>query len=190
MTEDIKLLLHICCGPCSTAAVAAWRADGADVTGTFFNPNIHPFAEHERRREVLERYAGDIGLPLLGEAEYDVRAWLVMVRGEEEKGRRCRLCIRQRLESTARLAAANGFAAFSTTLIISPYQDHDIIREAGDRAAAAAGTRFYYRDLRPSYRESISMSRASGLYRQAYCGCIFSEEEAARERAAGKSRAK
>lgn len=170
--------------------VAAWREQGAAVTGVFFNPNIQPFSEHERRRESLQSYADAIGLPLAGEPEYDIRAWLEMVRGEEEKGKRCRLCIGQRLVYTARVAAAEGFPAFSTSLLVSPYQDHDIIREAGDLAAAATGTAFVYRDLRPRYRESVAMSRDAGLYRQNYCGCVFSEEEALRERAAGSSREK
>lgn len=178
----MKLLLHVCCAPCSTATVASWREEGFDLTGAFFNPNIHPFSEHERRRETLLGYSGDIGLPLIGEPEYDVRAWLAMVRGREEKGERCRLCIGQRLTRTAELAAAGGFGSFSTTLLVSPYQDHDIIREEGKHAAAAAGIGFLYRDLRPRYRDSVTLSRAAGLYRQNYCGCIFSEEEAARER--------
>lgn len=184
----MKLLLHICCGPCSTASVASWRGEGFGVTGTFFNPNIHPFSEHERRRETLATYAADIGLPLVGEPIYDVRSWLAMVQGQEEKGERCRLCIRQRLRHTAALAAAGGFNTFSTTLLISPYQEHDLIRAEGEQAAADAGIGFRYRDLRPRYRESIEMSRKAGLYRQDYCGCVFSEEEAARERAARRSR--
>ncbi|RJQ45098.1 MAG: hypothetical protein C4534_05455 [Gaiellales bacterium] len=182
MAPDSKLLLHICCAPCSTAAVAAWRAEGFDLAGTFFNPNIHPFAEHERRRETLMAYSAGIGLPLAGEPEYDVKAWLEMVRGREEKGERCRLCIGQRLRRTAETAVKGGFGAFSTTLLISPWQEHDIIQEEGERAAAAAGVAFLYRDLRPRYRESVELSRAAGLYRQNFCGCVFSEEEAARER--------
>lgn len=179
----MKLLLHICCAPCSTATLAAWREAGADVTGAFYNPNIHPFAEHERRRVTLLDYAGAAGLPLLGEPEYDVKAWLAMVGDAVEKGRRCRLCISQRMRHVAGLAAGNGFSAFSTTLLVSPYQEHEIVREEGELAAAAAGVEFRYRDLRPRYRESVEMSRGAGLYRQNYCGCVFSEEEAARERA-------
>jgi hypothetical protein len=187
MASDMKLLLHICCAPCSTASINALREEGLGLTGAFYNPNIHPFSEHERRREALLTYAADTGLQLIGDPEYDVKVWLSIVRGEEEKGRRCRLCIGQRMEQTARLAADSGFKVFSTTLLISPYQDHDIIREAGSRAATAAGIEFLYRDLRPHYRQSIDISRAAGIYRQNYCGCIFSEEEAARERKAKKS---
>ena len=184
----MKLLLHICCAPCSSAAVEAWRPEAAQVTGVFFNPNIHPFSEHQRRYETLLDYAGRIALPLTGEPYYDVTAWLRMVAGRDEKGVRCRPCISQRLLHTAELAAATGFDAFSTTLLISPYQEHEIIQEEGERAAAAAGTTFEYRDLRPLFRRSLELSRKAGLYRQNYCGCIYSEAEAAAERARRKSR--
>lgn len=180
----MKLLLHICCAPCATATVDAWRADGAEVSGAYFNPNIHPFAEHERRLETLRQYAGGIGLPLLGEPEYNVAAWLRAVVGADEKPDRCRICFSQRLRYTARLAAAAGFDAFSTSLLISPWQEHEIIMEAGELAGAEAGVRFAYRDLRPEYRRSRELSQTAGLYRQKYCGCIYSEAEAARERAA------
>ena len=180
----VKMLLHICCAPCSTATVEAWRLDAVELTGVFFNPNIHPFAEHERRYQTLLAYAGTIGLPLIGEPRYDIKAWLSQVQGKEEKGIRCRVCIAERLRHTAELAAAGGFEAFSTTLAISPYQDHEIIREEGERAAARSGSKFIYRDLRPSYRRSRELSRQAELYRQNYCGCIFSELEAALARAA------
>lgn len=182
MATDMKLLLHICCAPCSTATVAAWREAGYGLTGAYFNPNIQPFAEHEQRRETLLAYASASSLPLLGEAEYDIKAWLAMVRGNEGKGDRCRLCISQRMRYTAGLAVSSGFAAFSTTLLVSPYQEHEMVRAAGEQAAADAGIEFAYRDLRPRYRESVTLSREAGLYRQKYCGCIFSEEEAARQR--------
>lgn len=179
----MKLLLHICCAPCATATAQAWRADGAEIAGTYFNPNIHPFAEHEQRLATLKSYAGEIGLPLIGDPLYDVAAWLRQIAGSDEKPDRCRICIAQRLSHTARLAAANGFDSFSTSLLISPWQEHEIIIEEGERAAAASGIDFAYRDLRTEYRLSRQMSRDAGLYRQKYCGCIYSEAEAARERA-------
>lgn len=183
MDPDLKLLLHICCAPCSTTTLAAWREAGADLAGAFYNPNIHPFVEHERRRVTLLAYAARVGMPLLGEPEYDVKAWRAMIGDALEKGHRCRLCIGQRLRHVAKLAASNGFAAFSTTLLVSPYQDQEIIRKEGELAAAANGVEFRFQDLRPRYRESVELSRAAGLYRQKYCGCSFSEEEAAMERA-------
>lgn len=164
----------------------SWRREGADITGTYFNPNIQPFSEHQRRYDTLLAYASGLGLPLIGEPEYDVAAWLRMVSGNEEKGRRCRFCIGQRLRYAAGLAAAEGFDAFSTTLSVSPWQDHEIILAEGEAAAAAADIEFAYRDLRPRYRRSIELSKQAGLYRQKYCGCIFSEQEAALQRAGGR----
>lgn len=184
----MKLLLHICCAPCSTITVQSWRQDGVEVTGSFFNPNIQPLSEHQRRYDTLLAYASKIDLELIGEPLYDVTAWLKMVAGHEQKGERCRLCIAHRLRHTASLAAGAGFDAFSTSLLVSPYQDHEIIIEAGRAAGHEAGIEFAYRDLRPLYRESVAISRNAGLYRQNYCGCIYSEEEAALERQAARSR--
>lgn len=179
----MKLLLHICCAPCATATIDSWRGEVTELSGVYFNPNIHPFSEHQRRYDTLLDYAGRIGLPLVGEPLWDVTAWLRQVAGNDGKGPRCRICIAQRLNYTAALAAAQGCDAFSTSLLISPYQEHEIIREAGEQAAAVAGVQFAYRDLRPEFRRSREMSAAADLYRQKYCGCIYSEAEAALERA-------
>lgn len=179
----MRLLLHICCAPCSTATVEAWRSGGAALSGTFFNPNIHPYSEHQLRYDTLLAYASRIDLPLLGEPVYDVAEWLRAVAGNEQKGKRCRVCIGKRLRHTAELAAAGDFDAFSTTLLVSPWQEHDIIMEQGELAEVDVGVPFVYRDLRPSYRRSVELSREAGLYRQKYCGCIYSEHEAALERA-------
>jgi hypothetical protein len=182
----MTILLHICCAPCATATIDYWRADGEQVAGTFFNPNIHPLEEHDRRYASLLDYARRSEIELVGEPRYDVTRWLRQVTGNEEKGRRCRICIRERMLHTARIAAEGRLQGFSTSLLISPWQDHELIREAGESAARSTGVPFLYRDLRGQYRRSREMSRAAGLYMQKYCGCIFSEEEAARERAARK----
>lgn len=176
---SMNLLLHICCAPCSTVTIQSWRREGFDVTGSYFNPNIQPFSEHRRRYDTLLGYASKIDLPLMGEPMYDIVAWLRMVSGREQKSERCRLCIAHRLSHVAKLAADAKFDSFSTSLLVSPWQEHEIIIEEGRRAGEAAGVEFAYRDLRPLYRESINVSRSAGLYRQKYCGCIFSEEEAA-----------
>lgn len=184
----MKMLLHICCAPCATATIESWRLEGVEITGTYFNPNIHPFSEHELRHDAMLAYVREIGLPMTGEPLYDVTDWLKRVAGNEEKGKRCRICISQRLLHTARLAAKDGFSAFSTTLLISPYQEHEVIMEEGLRAEGITGVEFAYRDLRPQYRRSREMSKEAGLYRQNYCGCIFSEGEAALARQRRKSK--
>jgi len=182
----VKLLLHICCAPCSTVTIESWRSVGADVTGTFFNPNIHPYVEHQRRYDTLLGYAENIDLPLVGQPQYHIKEWLGQMHGNEDKGPRCRICIGQRLRYTASLAAEGEYDAFSTTLLVSPWQEHEIIRETGEALAEEHCTRFAYRDLRPSYRQSIHMSHEASLYRQRYCGCIYSEYEAAQERQSGR----
>lgn len=153
------------------------------MDGTFFNPNIHPFSEHQRRYDTLLAYAGRIDLRLVGEPLYSVRDWLESVHGNEQRGDRCRICIGGRMRHTAELASAGGYDAFSTTLLVSPWQEHELIIKEGEAAAGLAGVEFAYRDLRPSYRRSVQMSKEAGLYRQNYCGCIYSEHEAALERA-------
>ena len=172
-----KTLLHICCGPCATFTVNTLRAAGAVLTGYWYNPNIQPYSEHERRRESLARFAEQVDLPMIWHPGYEMTAFFHAVHGQEQFGLRCRACYRLRLESTAPVAAQQGFEAFSTTLLISPYQNHELLARVAEEAAEAAGVPFAYYDFRPGYRESVRLSREMGLYRQPYCGCIFSEEE-------------
>jgi predicted adenine nucleotide alpha hydrolase (AANH) superfamily ATPase len=172
---SMKLLLHTCCGPCATATIPFWTARDAEVTGFFFNPNIHPLLEWRRRATGAHDVAEMSGIDMLVDPAYDPAAWFAAVNPGEES--RCRRCIRLRLMRAAEEAATRGFAAFSTTLAISPYQDHEAIRTAGDEAARRHEVDFIYADLRPLYGESRRLSREWGIYRQKYCGCLVSEWE-------------
>ncbi len=169
------LLLHICCGPCATATEEFWRAEGLEVIGLFYNPNIQPFQEHRRRLEGARTLAQARSFRLVEDASYDPAEWfrLVGLRGED----RCRACIGMRLEAAARHAVGVGATTLSTSLAISPWQDHEAIREGGAEAARRHGLSFLYEDLRPRYRESRHQARELDLYRQQYCGCILSEWE-------------
>ena len=178
----MRILLHNCCGPCSCHPVSYLRSQGHDLTGFFYNPNIHPYREFERRLQTLREYAAGESLEVIVDASYDVRAYLMQVVDAADRGRRCRICYGIRLDRTAREAAARGFEAFSTTLLVSPYQDHDAVREAGVEASHRHGVRFKYEDLRRGWPETVRMAKEKGLYRQGYCGCIFSEEERYRRR--------
>ena len=180
-----RLLLHVCCGPCATYTVAYLRGLGYDVTGYWFGPNIHPFSEHQRRRDALETLAADIDLPVIWEPGYAMPAFLRLVAGTPERPGRCRICYRLRLARTARAAAAGGFDAFSTTLLISPYQDLDAIRAIGEEEGAAPGVRFHFENLRKGFAEHHRLAREHGLYMQRYCGCVYSEWEGLRGRAVG-----
>ena len=184
-----KVLLHTCCGPCSLAVVEALRGRGHEVLGFFYNPNIHPFAEFERRRQAMAQAAEAIGLPMIWRDDYGLVEFLRRVVFHERE--RCPLCYEMRLGMAARAAAFEGCDAFTSTLLISPYQDQAALREIGERAAESAGVRFLGDDFRRLFREGHHRARESGLYCQNYCGCIYSEMEAAaqRKKRAGRGRA-
>ena len=179
MTADkLKLLLHLCCAPCS-AHVLNLLAETCDVTGYFYNPNIHPESEYRRRLMEAERHCRDKHIRLLP-STYQPRDWLSLTRGyeaEPEGGARCAICFRLRLEETARIAAAHRFDRFGTTLTISPHKDAALINRIGREAGARHHLRFHEADFRKGngYGESCRLSRALGLYRQHYCGCVFSK---------------
>ena len=179
-----RLLLHVCCAPCAAYPVPALRALGSRVTGYFFNPNIQPAGEHARRLEALERYAPALGLDLVVAAEAQPDSWSAAVAGSG--GDRCRSCYELRLRATAREAQRGGFDAFSTTLLFSIHQKHELICAVAGEVARAEGVPFLYRDLREGWVEGGRAYRESGLYRQRYCGCLPSaiEREADRRKPA------
>lgn len=178
-----RLLLHICCGPCSTYSIRRLREQGFEVTGFWYNPNIHPFAEHERRRECILAYGKEVGLTLIEWESYEMPAYFRAVVGHEAFGERCAICYRLRLERTAEIARQKHFDAFSTTLLISPYQQQALIRSVGQELAGSRGLEFYFENLRRGWSERGHMAREHHLYQQRYCGCIYSEWEAAERRA-------
>jgi predicted adenine nucleotide alpha hydrolase (AANH) superfamily ATPase len=152
----------------------------------WYNPNIHPFTEYSRRMESLAGFAAFRDLELHVEYEYGLRSFLGVVyregmpdseTGPENKSRRCASCYRMRLEKTARYGAENGYSHFSTSLLVSPWQDHECIKKTAEELAGIYGIAFLYRDFRPFYREGQKEAREMEMYMQKYCGCIFSEEE-------------
>ena len=145
------------------------------VTAFWYNPNIHPFTEHKQRLESLESLAQKENMPLIVADGYDVVSYFRKVVGHESQ--RCGYCFRLRLSMTALVAKLKGFDAFSTTLLISPYQNQQLLKEVGEEVAAERDVGFLYEDLTPGFRESQQMSRDQGLYRQKYCGCLYSEWE-------------
>lgn len=180
------LLLHICCGPCATYPVPHLRELGFEVLGWWYSPNIHPAGEHALREASLRAYVEEVALPLES-GPYEPERYEEAVLGHEARPERCRRCYRLRLEATAREAARRRIGAFSTTLLISPYQDQDAIHEVGDEVAGRHGLRFYFENLRRGWAERGRLARRYGLYLQQYCGCRFSlaerEASVARERA-------
>ena len=171
----MNLLLQICGAPCANQCIDVLRADGHALTGFWYNPNIHPFTEYRSRRNCLREYAKTVELPLLERDEYALRPFVRAV--AEDISGRCVKCYEMRLSAAAQTAAENGFDGFTSSLFISPYQNHELLREVAERAAAAHGVTFFYRDFRPYFRAGQERARELGMYIQKYCGCVFSEEE-------------
>lgn len=176
----MRILTHVCCGPCFTAVHELLGGEEHGLTAFYYNPNIHPQAEFRRRLIYFDRFCRLKAVPaIIG--DYSIGDYFKAVGTELEKPGRCRRCYRLRLGLAAQTAAANNFDAFTTTLLISPYQYHDEIADLGRELAREQGVQFLYRDFRPLFRRSIELSKALALYRQKYCGCVFSESERAPE---------
>ncbi|MDR0289778.1 MAG: epoxyqueuosine reductase QueH [Treponema sp.] len=173
----MKLLFHCCCAPCATACIENLSAESIAPTLFWYNPNIHPLDEYQKRRDALSAFAAAQNLPLEIIDEYGEETFLSGIGSETEAPKRCELCYRMRLERAAAFSAENGFDAFSTSLLISPYQNHDAIRSIGEELAARHGLQFFYKDFRPLFRQGQNKARALGLYMQKYCGCMFSINE-------------
>lgn len=182
-----RIALHACCGPCLIEPLDALSKVAERVTVVYFNPNIHPVAEYELRRDTLLAYAQSVGTQVV-ELPYEPRQWLETagaVAGDKEE--RCRACYRLRLGAVAAWAAENGHDAIATTLTVSPYQDAVAIAEAGLRAGRESGVDYAAVDFRDRYPEATRRSRELGMYRQNYCGCLMSDVEARSERAARRA---
>ena len=173
----MKTLLHICCAPCANQCIDVLRGDHFEVTGFWYNPNIHPFTEYRARRNCLRDYAQTIDLPVIEKNDYGIRPFVREVAEDMEFRHRCVKCYEMRLYEAAKTAAEGGFDSFTSSLILSPYQQHDLMREIAQRAAGEYGVEFLYRDFRPYFRAGQERARELGFYMQKYCGCIFSEEE-------------
>lgn len=179
-----KLLLHACCAPCSSY-VLSYLTQYFDITVDFYNPNIAPQAEYDHRRAELARLIGEMphaGAITVLESDYDARVFADAVRGlekEKEGGARCAVCFRLRLEHAAQEAARMGADFFTTTLTISPHKDAALLNGLGQEIAAAHGLNYLCSDFkkRNGFKESIALSEQYHLYRQDYCGCVYSRQE-------------
>ncbi|MCD4804255.1 MAG: epoxyqueuosine reductase QueH [Desulfobacterales bacterium] len=171
----MKILLHICCAPCSIYPVKTLRNDGYNVMGFFYRHNIHPYTECLKRQENLEHYANIINLKVIYQEGYDLEGFLQNTVFRESN--RCLYCYHDRLRSTALTAKHGKFDCFSSTLLYSKFQKHNIIKSIGESIGKSVGIPFYYQDFRSGWKEGIEESKRLELYRQQYCGCIYSEKE-------------
>ena len=173
----MNTLMHICCAPCANRPIDLLRSEGLSVAGFWFNPNIHPYTEYQARKRTLEEYSKEIGMKLIIGGSYDLRTFITNVADNIDG--RCAYCYRVRMEETARYryAAENGYDSFTTSLLISPYQNHEAIRATAQAMGEKYGVEFLYRDFRPLFQAGQEFAREHGFYMQKYCGCIFSEED-------------
>ncbi len=174
-----KILVHTCCAPCLIAPYTGLKEAGHSIAAFWFNPNIHPLLEYQKRRDTLRDFAAQEGFHLFEEDDYGLVGFLQNTLNKIDQ--RCEYCYRTRLEAAARRAVQEGYEAFTTTLLYSRYQNHERIIAICEELAARYGISFFYEDWRRLWQEGIKLSKAAGMYRQQYCGCIFSEEDRYRE---------
>jgi epoxyqueuosine reductase len=165
----------MCCGPCATYPVRVLREEGMEIMGFFYRHNIHPFEECRRREEALAKFSEIADFRIIRQEDYRLEEFLRGVVFREAD--RCRYCYHERLRATALLARRGKFGAFTTTLLYSKFQNHELIRATGESVGRSTGVPFLYRDFREGWKEGIETSRKLDLYRQSYCGCIYSEKE-------------
>ncbi len=175
----MKLILHACCAPCLIHPLNVLQQEGIKVWGFFYNPNIHGFDEFTKRHNSVLDYAKKVELPLIpARYPYPVEDYFRQVNLKESpESARCSICWTLRLKETARIAKINNFDYFSTTLLVSPYQDQETLKSIGMRIAEEEGVAFFYRDFRDGFRKTHDEARDMGMYMQKYCGCIYSERE-------------
>ena len=171
----MNLLLHICCACCLCAPLSELRKEGFKVTGIFYNPNIHPLLEFRKRMKALRVFQESDPIPVVYHEEYGLREYLKNV--QYEGNDRCAGCYAMRLKFTASYAKENGFEAFTSTMLFSVYQNHEQLKMLSENMSKEYGIGFVYRDYRYLSECSHDIARKKMIYRQGYCGCIFSEYE-------------
>ena len=177
----MKLLLHTCCAPCSVYCIDELRKEGIEPTVYWYNPNIHPYMEYKARRDCLKEYTKSINVEAIFEEDYGLDEFCKEA-VKDLKNRCTNYCYPVRIEQTCKYAKENGYDTFTTTLLVSPYQNHEGICEVAERIAKIYDLKFLYRDFRVGFREGQAKARELGLYMQKYCGCIFSEEDRYRKK--------
>lgn len=172
----MKILLHICCGPCLIYPLRRLNDQGFKVKGFYYNPNIHPVSEYSRRKDAVMVLSNELQLELEC-PEYLPSEFSQAINANLHAPERCVDCWRLRLKKTALYAQENSFEAFSSTLLVSPYQNQELLKQLGSQVAKEVGVDFYYEDFRVGFRQAHEEARGKGIYCQKYCGCSYSELE-------------
>ena len=193
----MNILLHVCCSNCSLYPIKILRSGDHDFTGFWFNPNIQPYEEYQSRLASLKKLSDLWQVDILYNEKYTPEEYFKALNIAEDTlscfdsdnspsskdfiippaPDRCKSCYQLRLEKTAEEAKKGGFDAFTTTLLISPYQDFEQISATGSKLAEKYDVMFHMEDFRPHFRDAMNLAKELDLYRQKYCGCIFSREE-------------
>jgi predicted adenine nucleotide alpha hydrolase (AANH) superfamily ATPase len=176
----MKILLHTCCAPCLIYPLEKLRAKEDNIVGLFYNPNIHPYQEYKNRKQALEDFSRKAKVEIIY-PEYKPAEYFQEVNGKEESKERCSLCWRLRLKKSAGVAKERGCEAFTTTLLVSPFQDQEMLKQIGSEIGNDEGIECYYEDFRPGFKKAHEEARVKGIYCQKYCGCIYSEIERCRK---------
>lgn len=170
----MKLLIHVCCGPCFIAPYHHLK-DEHDITAFWFNHNIHPYTEYVKRRDTLRDFVKKYNITYIEKDEYDLDRFIQNSVFKENK--RCISCYYERLKYTAIIAKKGKFDGFTSTLLYSKHQNHKLMIEIAESLAKEYGVNFYYQDFREYWKEGIELSKEEAMYRQQYCGCIYSERD-------------
>lgn len=171
----MRLLLHICCAPCSAYPIKFFKENNIDITGYFYNPNIHPYEEYKKRLNALKEYSKIVNIDVIYNDNYGLIEFTKNVVNDIKN--RCSYCYYSRMEEVVKYAKDNGYDAFSSTLFVSPYQKHELLKNICMDLSKKYNIDFYYKDFRDNYYEGQSIFKKTGLYMQKYCGCVFSEAE-------------
>ncbi len=175
MEDDRRILIHTCCAPCLCYPVKVLRAQGLEPWGFWYNPNIHPYTEYAARKQSFIDFTKSEHIRVLWRDQYDIEEFLNQTAFRQEM--RCEYCYSIRLEAVAQFARNGRFTHFTSTLLYSKFQNHQMLKELAENYARKYGVKFYYQDFRAGWEEGIRISKDRGLYRQQYCGCIYSERD-------------
>ena len=180
LKDKERLLLHTCCAPCSPYVIELLQREFR-VSAFFYNPNIHPTEEYQRRLEEIKQFSKKVSVELIT-GDYDTDQWFFLTRGmenEKEGGKRCAICYQMRLENAASVAQSNGFKHFTTTLTVSPHKKATVINQIGREIQKKYSLTFYEADFKKhdGFKKSCELSKAYGFYRQNYCGCVYSQRK-------------
>ena len=171
----MKILVHTCCAPCLIYPYEVLKNKSFEVSAFFYNPNIHPYTEYRKRKDSLKDYVQSQNIPTYFYDDYDIESFFHAVNNKEKGPQRCVECWRLRLKKTAEKSKELGFDSFTTTLLVSPYQDQKLIKEIGYRIAKDKSVDFYFEDFTSGFKQAHDKARELGLYLQKYCGCLYSE---------------